>query len=81
MHLLLNGITTALPIPSLFYLEWHETPDGLVSAADIVGELGLRVYLGPPIAASTKSRHRINRKNDWQSTYPLLKKRRAQLQS
>lgn len=46
-HLLLNGITTALPIASLFYREWGETLDEFISAADIAGELGLRVYLGP----------------------------------
>ena len=27
------------------------TPDEFVSAADITGELGLRVYLGPPIGS------------------------------
>lgn len=57
------------------------TPDEFVSAVDITGELCLRVYLGPPIAASTRSWHRINCKNDWQSTNPLLTKHRAQPQS
>ena len=57
------------------------TPDEFVSAVDITGELCLRVYLGPPIAASTRSCHRINCKNDWQSTSPLLKEHRAQPQS
>src|SRR5215813_4263673 len=46
-QLLRNGITTALPIASLFYREWGETPEEFVSAADIASELGLRVYLGP----------------------------------
>jgi cytosine/adenosine deaminase-related metal-dependent hydrolase len=46
-QLLRNGITTALPIASLFYREWGETPCEFASAADIAGELGLRVYLGP----------------------------------
>ena len=57
------------------------TPDEFVSAVDITGELCLRVYLGPPIAASTRSWHRINCKNDWQSTNPLLTKHRAQPRS
>jgi hypothetical protein len=57
------------------------TPDEFVSAVDITAELCLRVYLGPPIAASTRSWHRINCKNDWQSTNPLLTKHRAQPQS
>jgi hypothetical protein len=57
------------------------TPDEFVSAVDITAELCLRVYLGPPIAASTRSWHRINCKNDWQSTNPLLTKHRAQPRS
>jgi cytosine/adenosine deaminase-related metal-dependent hydrolase len=46
-QLLRNGITTALPIASLFYREWGETAAEFADAADIAGELGLRVYLGP----------------------------------
>jgi cytosine/adenosine deaminase-related metal-dependent hydrolase len=46
-QLLRNGITTAAPIASLFYREWGETSDEFAAAADIAGELGLRVYLGP----------------------------------
>jgi cytosine/adenosine deaminase-related metal-dependent hydrolase len=46
-QLLRNGITTALPIASLFYREWGETAREFADAADIAGELGLRVYLGP----------------------------------
>jgi cytosine/adenosine deaminase-related metal-dependent hydrolase len=46
-QLLRNGITTALPIASLFYREWGETPAEFIGAADVAGELGLRVYLGP----------------------------------
>jgi cytosine/adenosine deaminase-related metal-dependent hydrolase len=46
-QLLMNGITTALPIASLFYREWGETADEFAAAADAAGELGLRVYLGP----------------------------------
>ena len=46
-QLLRNGITTALPIASLFYREWGETVQEFADAADIAGELGLRVYLGP----------------------------------
>ena len=46
-QLLRNGITTALPIASLFYREWGETAEEFAAAADIAGELGLRVYLGP----------------------------------
>jgi cytosine/adenosine deaminase-related metal-dependent hydrolase len=50
-QLLRNGITTALPIASLFYREWGETQQEFTDAADIAGELGLRVYLGPAYRA------------------------------
>jgi cytosine/adenosine deaminase-related metal-dependent hydrolase len=46
-QLLLNGITTALPIASLFYREWGETTAEFSAAATAARELGLRVYLGP----------------------------------
>lgn len=46
-QLLLNGITTALPIASLFYREWGESPDEFDAAAQAAIDLGLRVYLGP----------------------------------
>lgn len=46
-QLLKNGITTALPIASLFYRAWGETSDELAHAAEAAAELGLRVYLGP----------------------------------
>jgi cytosine/adenosine deaminase-related metal-dependent hydrolase len=46
-RLIRNGITTALPIASLFYREWGESRDELAAAADAADKLGLRVYLGP----------------------------------
>ena len=46
-QLLRNGITTALPIASLFYRAWAETVAEFEAAADIAGEMGLRVWLGP----------------------------------
>lgn len=46
-QLLMNGITTALPIASLFYREWGETVTEFEAAAKAAAELGLRVYLGP----------------------------------
>jgi cytosine/adenosine deaminase-related metal-dependent hydrolase len=45
--LIRNGITTALPISSLFYRAWGETPEEFADAADAAVRLGLRVYLGP----------------------------------
>ncbi|MGR3460710.1 MAG: amidohydrolase family protein [Roseovarius sp.] len=46
-RLIRNGITTALPIASLFYREWGETWDEFAGAAEAAEALGLRVYLGP----------------------------------
>ena len=46
-HLIRNGITTALPISSLFYREWAETVAEFDAAAEAAADLGLRVYLGP----------------------------------
>ncbi len=46
-RLIRNGITTALPIASLFYREWGESWDEFSAAASAAKELGLRVYLGP----------------------------------
>lgn len=45
--LLRNGITTALPIASLFYRAWGETPGEFDAAAEAAAQLGLRAYLGP----------------------------------
>lgn len=45
--LIRNGITTALPIASLFYRAWGETPEEFEDAADAAMRLGLRAYLGP----------------------------------
>lgn len=46
-QLLCNGITSALPIASLFYREWGETVAEFEAAAEAAGDLGLRVWLGP----------------------------------
>ncbi|UOA34256.1 8-oxoguanine deaminase (plasmid) [Sulfitobacter sp. DSM 110093] len=46
-RLIRNGITTALPIASLFYRAWGETAEEFDAAADAAADLGLRVYLGP----------------------------------
>ncbi|MFD2740397.1 amidohydrolase family protein [Sulfitobacter aestuarii] len=46
-QLLLNGITSAAPIASLFYREWGETVEEFTAAAQAAEELGLRVWLGP----------------------------------
>jgi len=45
--LLLNGMTTALPIRSILYREWAETYDEYARAAEAAGRLGIRMYLGP----------------------------------
>jgi cytosine/adenosine deaminase-related metal-dependent hydrolase len=46
-QLLLNGITSALPIASLFYRAWGETVAEFEAAAVAAESLGLRVWLGP----------------------------------
>jgi len=46
-QLLLNGITSALPIASLFYRAWGETVAEFEAAGIAAEELGLRVWLGP----------------------------------
>lgn len=47
VQLLLNGITTALPIRSLLYREWAETYEEHARAAATAARLGIRLYLGP----------------------------------
>lgn len=46
-QLLRNGITTALPITSMYYREWAEHYDEFAAVAGVAGELGIRAYLGP----------------------------------
>ncbi len=46
-QLIRNGITTALPIASLFYRAWGETVPEFEAAAAAAEDIGLRVYLGP----------------------------------
>ena len=46
-NLVRNGITTALPIASLFYRAWGETVQEFEDAAHAAAAMGLRVYLGP----------------------------------
>lgn len=47
VQLLLNGVTTALPIRSILYREWAETYEENARAAQIAARLGFRIYLGP----------------------------------
>jgi cytosine/adenosine deaminase-related metal-dependent hydrolase len=47
IQLLLNGITTAMPIAAETYREWCETEQQFADVAEIAGDLGLRMYLGP----------------------------------
>lgn len=51
-QLLLNGITTAMPIASEVYTSWAEGYVDLAVAAEAAAALGLRVYLGPSFRAS-----------------------------
>jgi len=47
IQLLLNGITTAMPIAAETYRAWCETYEQLADVAQIAGDLGIRIYLGP----------------------------------
>ena len=47
VQLVRNGITTALPITSMFYREWAETYEEFARSADSAAEVGIRAYLGP----------------------------------
>ncbi|CEG25440.1 amidohydrolase family protein [Bacillus sp. B-jedd] len=58
-QLILHGITTAMPITSVFYKKWAETYEELASAANHAASLGLRIYLGP----SYQSGMRVVQKN------------------
>jgi len=46
-QLALNGITTFMPIAGEYYKRWCETYDEWADAVEILGELGLRGYVGP----------------------------------
>lgn len=47
VQLILNGVTTALPIAGEYHKEWAETYDEFSHIAEIASDLGIRVYLGP----------------------------------
>ncbi len=47
VQLIKNGITTAMPITSVYYKANGETFEELAAAAGHAGRLGLRAYLGP----------------------------------
>jgi cytosine/adenosine deaminase-related metal-dependent hydrolase len=47
VQLILNGITTAMPIAAETYKGWCESYEEFAGVAEIAGALGLRMYLGP----------------------------------
>ncbi len=47
VQLVLNGITTAMPIAAETHKGWAETLEQFADVAEIAGSLGLRMYLGP----------------------------------
>lgn len=51
VQLLLNGITTALPIAAETYRAWAETEEEFDDIVEIAGRLGIRLYLGPSYRA------------------------------
>lgn len=46
-QLILNGVTTAMPITSVLYKECAETYEEIVAATHHAGNMGLRLYIGP----------------------------------
>jgi cytosine/adenosine deaminase-related metal-dependent hydrolase len=51
VQLILNGITTAMPIGAETYKGWGESYAEFAGVAEIAGALGLRMYLGPSYRA------------------------------
>lgn len=47
VQLLLNGITTALPVTGLGYKGWAETAEEYAHLAEFAVQIGLRAYMGP----------------------------------
>jgi cytosine/adenosine deaminase-related metal-dependent hydrolase len=47
VQLLLNGITTAMPIAAETHKGWAETLEQVADMAQAAGELGIRMYMGP----------------------------------
>jgi cytosine/adenosine deaminase-related metal-dependent hydrolase len=47
VQLILNGITTAMPIAAETYQVWAETYEEFAATAEFAAELGLRMFLGP----------------------------------
>ncbi|PEF40239.1 ethylammeline chlorohydrolase [Bacillus sp. AFS094228] len=54
-QLILHGVTTAMPITSVFYKSWAETYDELAAAAEHAAGLGLRIYLGPSFQSGMRA--------------------------
>jgi len=46
-QLIRGGITTAMPIGSMYYRSWGQGYDEFAAVATLAAELGLRCYLGP----------------------------------
>lgn len=53
-QLMLNGVTTAMPITSTFYKKWAETYEELEAAVHHAGKIGLRMYMGPSYQSATR---------------------------
>ena len=46
-QLIRNGVTTAMPITSMYYRQWAESYDEFCGVAEEAATLGIRAYLGP----------------------------------
>lgn len=63
VHLIKNGITTALPISGEYHKHWAETYAEFVPMAEMCQQYGLRAYLGPSYRSGvmvTDKNHQVN---------------------
>lgn len=69
VQLLLNGVTTALPIAAETYRAWAETEEEFDDLAALAGRLGIRAYLGPSYRAGVPTTDAAgNRAMHWDET-------------
>jgi cytosine/adenosine deaminase-related metal-dependent hydrolase len=62
-QLALNGITTFMPIAGEYYKRWCETYEEWADVVDILGEIGLRGYLGPSYRSGINVVHADGRRD------------------
>ncbi|MFV0395147.1 MAG: amidohydrolase family protein, partial [Coprobacillaceae bacterium] len=77
IHLLKNGITTAMPISGESFYEWGMSKEECELMAETAKEIGMRLYLGPSYKSKRTPQSKINSKLEKQSVkdaYDFAKK-------